>query len=75
MSGKRDLRVLLSDGEAVVSIHDQAPPYDDGIDDAAISQDVSFELVQLLKGQRRDLTLKLRVDLKRIQIHHRTVLS
>ena len=53
--------MLLSDGEAVVSIHDQAPPYDDGIDDAAISQDVSFELVQFFKGKRRD-ALKMNVD-------------
>ena len=75
MDGERDLRVLLGDGVAVVSIHDQALPYDDGIDDTAIPQDVGFKLVQLLKGQRRNLALKLRVDLKRIQIHHRTVPS
>ena len=67
--------MLLGDGVAVVPIHDQALPYDDGIDDTAIPQDVGFKLVQLLKGQRRNLALKLRVDLKRIQIHHRTVPS
>ena len=67
--------MLLGNGVAVVSIHNQPFPYDDRVDDTAISQDVGFELVQLLKSQRRDLTLKLRVDLKRIQIHHRTVLS
>ena len=67
--------MLLSDGVAVVPIHDQALPYDDGVDDTTISQDVGFKLVQLLKSQRRDLTLELRVDLKRIQIHHRTVPS
>ena len=67
--------MLLGDGVAVVSIYDQALPYDDGIDDMAIPQDVGFELVQFLKGQRRDLALKLRVDLKRIQIHHQTVPS
>ena len=67
--------MLLGDGVAVVSIHDQALPYDDRVDDTTISQDVGFELVQLLKGERRDLALKLRVDLKRIQIHHQTVPS
>ena len=45
MNGERDFRVFLGDGVAVVTVHDQAPPYDDGIDDAAISQDVGFELV------------------------------
>lgn len=45
VNSERDLRVLLGDGVAVVTVHDQAPPYDDGIDDAAISQDVGFELV------------------------------
>ena len=48
---------------------------DDGIDDASIPQDVGFQLVQLLKGQWWDLALKFRVNFKRIQIHHRTVLS
>ena len=57
--------MFLGDGVAVVSIHDQALPYDNGIDDTAISQDVGFELVQLFKSQRRDLALELRVDLKR----------
>ena len=57
--------MLLGNGVAVVTVHDQAPPYDDGIDDTAISQDVSFELVQFFKGERRDLALKLWVDLKR----------
>ena len=45
VNSERDLRVLLGDGVAVVTVHDQAPPYDDGIDDAAISQDVGFERV------------------------------
>ena len=75
MNSERDFRVLLGDDETVVPIHDQALPYDDGVDDTAIPQDVGFKLVQLLKGKRWDLTLKLRVDLKRIQIHHQTVLS
>ena len=67
--------MLLGDGVAVVSIHNQALPYDDRVDDTAISQDVGFELIQLLKSERWDLALKLRVDLKRIQIHHQTVPS
>ena len=75
MNGERDLRVLLGDGVAVVPIYDQALPYDDGVDDTTISQDVGFELVQLLKSERRDLALKFRVNLKRIQIHHQTVPS
>ena len=75
MNSERDFRVLLGDDETVVSVHNQPLPHDDGIDDTAIPQDVGFELVQFLKGKRWDLTLKLRVNLKRIQIHHRTVLS
>ena len=75
MNGERDLWVLLGNGVAVVPVYDQALPYDDRVDDTTISQDVGFELVQLLKSERRDLALKFRVNLKRIQIHHQTVPS
>ena len=75
MDSVRDFRVLLGDDETVVSVHDQPLPHDDGIDDASIPQDVGFQLVQFFKGQRWNLALKFRVDLKRIQIHHRTVPS
>jgi len=57
--------VLLGDDETVVSVHDQPLPHDDGIDDASIPQDVGFQLVQFFKGKRRNLALKLWVDLKR----------
>ena len=56
--------MLLGDGVAIVPIHNQALPYDDRVDDTTISQDVGFELVQLLKGERRDLALKFRVNFK-----------
>ena len=75
MNSERDFRVLLGDDETVVSVHNQPLPHDDGIDDASIPQDVGFQLVQLFKGQRWNLALKFRVNFKRIQIHHRTVLS
>ena len=75
MNGERDFRVLLGDSEAVVSIHNQLLPYDDGVDDAAIPQDVRFQLVQLLKGERWNFSLKLRVNFKRIQVHRQNVLS
>ena len=65
VDGERDFRVLLGDGEAVVSIHDQSFPYDDGVDDTAIPQDVRFKLVQFFKSERRDFALKLRVNFKR----------
>ena len=75
MDSVRDFRVLLGDDETVVSVHDQPLPHDDGIDDASIPQDVGFQLVQFFKGQRWNLALKFRVNLKRIQIHHQTVPS
>ena len=37
--------MLFGDGKAVVSIHDQPFPCDDGVNDAAIPQDVCFQLV------------------------------
>ena len=60
---------------SVMTVYDHAIPDDDGIDNFAIVDNVLLQLFQLLKSERRDLALKLRVNLKRIQIHHQTVPS
>lgn len=70
-----NIRMLLKNCITVMTINNQPIPDNDGIDDLAIADDVLFELVKFFGSQRRNLALKLRVNFKRIQIHHRTGLS
>lgn len=60
--------MLLKNRISVMTVNDQPIPDDDGIDNFAIVDDVLLQLFQFLKGKRRDLALKLRVDLKRIAL-------
>ena len=71
----RDVGMLLKNCVTVMTVNNQSIPHDDGVDNLAIADDVLFELIQLLRCQRRNLALKLRVNLKRSQFHHRTGLS
>ena len=75
VDGIRDVGMLPENRVSVMTVYDHAIPDDDGIDNFAIVDNVLLQLFQLLKSERRDLALKLRVNLKRIQIHHQTVPS
>ena len=75
MDGIRDVRMLLENSVSVMTVNNQPVPDDDRIDNLAIIDDVFLKLFQLLKSEWWNLALKLRVNFKRSQFHHRTVLS
>ena len=62
IGGELEFRVLLKDTVAVVSIHDDAVPDDQRIDNHTISQDVFLQLLLLLFPKGRDYARKLRVN-------------
>ena len=59
--------VLLKDVIAVVTIHDDAVPDDQRIDNHTICQDVFLQLFQFLLTKRRNLARKLRVNGEMLQ--------
>ena len=75
MDGIRNVRMLLENSVSVMTVNNQPIPDDDRIDNLAIIDDVFLKLFQLLKSECLNLALNLRVNFKRSQFHHRTVLS
>ena len=57
-----NLRVLLKDAVAVVTIHDDAVPDDQRVDNHPICQDVFLQLFQFFLPKGRDYARKLRVN-------------
>src|SRR5699024_2928005 len=59
-----DLRVVFQNRKVVVAVHNQAVPNDQRAEDSSFLQNVGFQKVQLLEGQRRNFALKLGVNLQ-----------
>ena len=67
--------MLPQDAVAGMPVQNKAIPDDNGIQQPPFVENVLLKLLFFFKIQGRDLALKLRVDFKRIQIHHRNGLA
>ena len=67
--------MLPQNAVASVSVQNKAIPDDNGIQQPSLMENVLLKLLFFFKVQGWNLALKLRVDFKRIQIHHRNGLA
>ena len=67
--------MLPQDAVAGVSVQNKTVPDNNGIQQPSFVENVLFKLLFFFKIQGWNFALKLRVDFKRIQIHHRNGLA